>query len=270
MICSSTKSAASVAGMVMLFATSWFTVAQAQEVCQGYGPQTPRDISSLIGTNKRMFTLAPASTNMNLCNIHTHTNAEHKGPDFSVFVGNSDNGGYQCNDSASLTEEELTDPTNGQGAFKGVKPGDTIEVHWVHTSCDIQPGEGLGSCLSDSCANPELRVEAQAFLVVNDPTALNFLDYSYDNTVVNGYHQPKALPTDTGEPVVFAGSTTGPSYTEAKCSPLQVTWSVRPKCARVDISSLHQWAEQGNVFNEAKSHGVRQLVTTPELLSPIN
>jgi len=186
----------------------------AQEVCQGYGPQTPRDISAVIGTNKRLFSLAPASTEMNLCNIHTHTNAEHKGPGFSVFVSKADNGGYQCNDAASLTAEQLTDPTDGKGAFKGVKPGDTIEVHWVHTSCDIAPGEGLGSCLSDSCANPELRVEAQAFLVVNDPSALNFLDYAYDGNIVNGYHQPKALPTDTGDPVVFAGSTTGPKYTE--------------------------------------------------------
>ncbi len=67
-------------------------------------------------------------------------------------------------------------------AFHGVKPGDTIEVHWVHTSCNITPGEGLGSCLSDACANPQLRVEAQVFLVVNDPEALSFLDFDYDAT----------------------------------------------------------------------------------------
>jgi hypothetical protein len=40
-------------------------------------------------------------------------------------------------------------------------------------------------------------------------------------------------------------------------------------CAKLDINSLHKWAEEGNVFNESKSHGVRQLVTAPELLSPI-
>lgn len=58
----------------------------AQELCQGFGPQTPRDISEAAGQNARVFTLAPSSTEMNLCNIHTHTNAEHKGPGFSVFV----------------------------------------------------------------------------------------------------------------------------------------------------------------------------------------
>lgn len=73
----------------------------------------------------------------------------------------------------------------------------------------------------------------------------------------------------TGEPVLFRGSTTGPSYTQATCSPLQVTWNVRPQCAKVDIGSLHRWAAEGNVFNETESHGVRQLVTASELLSEI-
>lgn len=47
-------------------------------------------------------------------------------------------------------------------------------------------------------------------------------------------------------------------------------WNVRPQCAKLDINSLHRWAEWGNVFNETGSHGVRQLVTAPELLSPID
>lgn len=240
------------------------------DLCTDMGPQTPRDIASLSGKNLMEFAMAPASSEMNLCNIHTHTNAEHKGPGFSVFVNNTDNGGYACNDSKDLTAAELTDPANGKGAFKGVKPGDTIEVHWVHTSCDITPGEGLGSCLSDTCADPLLRVEAQVFLVVNDPeNALDFTTMDYKGKTGNGLHQPGMIPSDTGTPVVFRGSTTGPSYTQSKCSPLKVTWSVRPNCARVDISSLNRWAEQGNVFNEKKSHGVRQLVTAPELLSPI-
>lgn len=243
---------------------------EAAALCTDMGPQTPRDISNLAGTNMTKFAMAPASTEMNLCNIHTHTNAEHKGPGFSVFVNNSDNGGYACNDTANLTATELTDPSGGNGAYKGVKPGDTIEVHWVHTSCDITPGEGLGSCLSDTCTDPLLRVETQVFLVVNDPVnALDFTTMDYKGKVASGFHQPGMIPNDTGTPVVFRGSTTGPSYTQSTCSPLSVTWSVRPQCARVDISSLHKWAAEGNAFNETKSHGVRQLVTAPELLSPI-
>ncbi|MGV6801080.1 MAG: delta-class carbonic anhydrase [bacterium] len=236
------------------------------EICQGFGPQTPRDIASSFGENKVSFPLAPPASEMNLCNIHTHTNAEHKGPGFSVFVGDSEHGGYACNGSTELTAEELAP---APGPYKGVKPGDTIEVHWVHTSCDALPGPGLGSCVPQSCTNPKLRVEAQVFLVVNDPSALNFMDMVYQGHMANGKRQAKSLPTGTGTPIQFRGSTTGYKYSQSVCSPVKVTWNVRPQCAKLDINSLHQWAESGNVFEEKKSHGVRPLVTAPELLSPI-
>lgn len=237
--------------------------------CEGFGPQTPRDIDNIAGENKRVFSLAPDYKDMNLCNIHLHTNAEHKAKAFSIYAGEGEHGhggGYQCKSSKSLTKAELK-PLK-KNFCKGVKPGDTIEVHWVHTSCDIKPGKGLGSCLSDSCLNPNLRVETQVFTVVNDLSALNFGKLSYKGNMVNGYHQAKALPENTGKPVEFLGSTTGPKYTEQKCSPLEVTWSVRPQCAKVDISSLSNWCEK-NVFEEDHAHGVRKLVTNPKLLSNI-
>jgi len=236
--------------------------------CEVAGPQTPRDITRKDGQNRAAFPLAPAFTEMNLCNIHTHTNAENKGPDFSIHVGNFRNGGYACNETNSLTKEQLKDPMKGKGAYKGVKPGDTIEVHWVYSSCDVQPGNGLGACLSDTCKDPKLRVESQVFLLVNDPYALDFNNYTNKADKKNGVYQARAIPTDMGNPIVFRGSTTGPSYNEKICSPAQVTWSIRPQCAKLDISSLHTWAES-NVFNETMSYGVRQLVTNPKLLSPM-
>ena len=241
----------------------------AGDVCKGYGPQTPRDIDSWAGENNRIFSLAPGYSDMNLCNIHFHTNAEHKAKDFSIYAGNGDHGhggGFRCNDSESLTDAELQVP--GENHCLGVKPGDTIEVHWVHTSCDVKPGKGLGSCLSESCGNPNLRVETQVFTVVNDSAAIDFSDLAYGGKVVNGYHQAKAIPANTGTPVEFLGSTTGPKYTEETCSPLQVSWSVRPRCAKIDFNSLSRWCE-GNVFEEDHAHGVRKLVTNPKLLSEI-
>ncbi len=235
-------------------------------LCLDMGPQTPRDITSTLGLNTDDFPLAPPASEMNLCNIHTHTNAEHNGPDFSVYVSDADDGGYACNASTDLTEAELAP---ADGAYKGVKPGDTIEVHWVHTSCAATPGPGLGACVPEGCENPLLRVEAQVFLVVNDENALDFTSMGYDGNMVDGLHQAKMIPGNTGEPVLFRGSTTGPSYNQSTCSPAKVTWNVRPMCAKVDINSLHRWAEAGNAFEETKSHGVRQLVTAPELLSPI-
>ena len=234
-------------------------------LCLDMGPQTPRDITSTLGLNTDDFPLAPPASEMNLCNIHTHTNAEHKGPDYSVFVSDAD-GGYACNATADLTEAELAP---ADGAYQGVKPGDTIEVHWVHTSCAATPGPGLGACVPEGCENPLLRVEAQVFLVVNDENALDFTEMGYAGNMVGDLHQAKMIPDNTGEPVLFRGSTTGPSYDQSTCSPAKVTWNVRPMCAKVDINSLHRWAEAGNAFEETKSHGVRQLVTAPELLSPI-
>ncbi|MCY4476398.1 MAG: delta-class carbonic anhydrase [Gammaproteobacteria bacterium] len=234
-------------------------------LCLNMGPQTPRDIGNAFGLNLESFPLAPPANRMNLCNIHTHTNAEHMGPGFSVFVSDADDGGYACNETGELSAADLAP---AEGAYKGVKPGDTIEVHWVHTSCDATPGEGLGACVPEGCEEPLLRVEAQVFLVVNDPEALDFTAMGYAGAG-DGLHQATMIPTTTGEPVLFRGSTTGPSYDQVNCSPVRVTWNVRPQCARLDINSLHRWAAQGNVFNETKSHGVRQLVTAPELLAPI-
>ncbi|MEM7610727.1 MAG: delta-class carbonic anhydrase [Pseudomonadota bacterium] len=231
--------------------------------CQNFGPQTPRDISSVLGTNPVKFPMPVNSGDMNLCNIHFHNAAEHKGPGFSIKHADV---GYECGMAKNLTEAELK-PYNGN-MCKNVKPGDTIEMHWVHSSCDVSPGPGLGSCLSDTCANPSLRVETQVFTVVNDPNALDFAEFRYAGEGANGMHQPKSLPTGTGTPVEFLGSTTGPSYTEETCSPLQVGWSVRPQCAKVHIGSLSDWCAD-NAFDEDDAHGVRELVTNPDLLSPI-
>ena len=111
-----------------LIVAAMSTFAAAQEVCEGFGPQTPRDITSKSGTNMGLFAVAPAASMLNLCNIHTHTNAEHKGPGFSVFAGVEEHGGYKCNGSDTLTASELADAANGHPAFENIEPGDTIEV----------------------------------------------------------------------------------------------------------------------------------------------
>lgn len=240
-----------------------------QQTCKKYGPQAPRNIDKKTGKNKLFFSLAPKFEYLNLCNIHFHTNAEHKAKDFSIYAGEGKHGhrgGYQCLSSMTLTKKELFQP--GTNYCEGVKSGDTIEVHWVYSSCNVEPGKGLTSCLSEKCTNPELRVEAQVFTVVNDELALNFNTMTYDGNIINGYHQAKSLPVNTGKPIEFIGSTTGPKYTEQNCSPLQVTWRVRPKCEKININSLSQWCKS-NIFKENHAHGVRKLITRPELLSEI-
>ena len=246
----------------------------AGEACVSFGPQSPRDIDSLQGENERVFTMARSYREMNLCNIHFHKNAEHKAKDFSIYAGNGDGhgygSGYQCTLSKWLNRDELAPTAKPvcKGEHGGLKPGDTIEVHWVYSTCDVKPWEGLGSCMPDTCKNPELRVETQVFTLANNPGELSFSSVDYIGHTEGGLHQTKALPSYTGKPVEFIGSTTGPSYSEQTCSPLQVTWSVRPQCAKLDINTLGQWCEN-NVFKEDHAHGVRKLVTNPKLLSRI-
>ncbi len=237
----------------------------------GFGPQSPRDIDVLAGVNTRVFEEAPAFSEMNLCNIHFHENAEHRGGDFTNYAGNGDGkgAGTGFTYNGNLTAAELAPYGVKVGVTKygDLSPGDTIEVHYVHTTAQVTPGPTLGACLSESIMNPQLRVEAQVYVLVNDGNGADFGALAATG-VVGGKHQALNIPSNTGAPVRYAGSTTGPSYNEAG-SPLQVTWSVRPRVMKVEISSLATWLKD-NPFNEEGAHGVRNLVLNKNLLSPIN
>lgn len=237
---------------------------------KGFGPQAPRNIDAPLGENDRVFADAPPFTEMNLCNIHFHAGAEHQGGEFTTYLGNGDGAGYGTGFgySGTLTEAELAPIDQVIGGDKHpLQPGDTIEVHYVHTTALVAPGPTLGACLSEAIMNPQLRVETQVYVLVNDPAALDFVQLT-QHEVVDGLHQAINIPTDTGTPVQYDGSTTGPAFNEAG-SPLQVSWSVRPKVAKVNIATVGTWFEN-NVFDEDHAHGVRNLVINPELLSPIN
>lgn len=238
---------------------------------KGFGPQSPRDIDQDYGTNERHFSMGPNRSQKNLCNIHFHKNAEHSGGEFTTHAGNGDgkglNTGYVFN--GKLTASQLKPVSGKICPAKGgaLQSGDTLEVHYVFSSAQVQPGPTLGACLAESTMNPALRVEGQVIVLANDTGALDFKDLAMVENV-NGYFQAPNVPNNMGVPVEYLGSTTGPSYNE-KASPLQVSWSVRPYVAVVDINSVGKWCDD-NVFNEDHAHGVRNLVTNPKLLSPIN
>ena len=103
-------------------------------------------------------------------------------------------------------------------------------------------------------------------MLVNDESALDFVKLT-EVGEVNGFQQALNIPSDTGAAVQYTGSTTGPSYNEAG-SPFQVSWSVRPKVAKVDIRTVGAWLGD-NIFDEDHAHGVRNLVVNPALLSKI-
>ena len=237
---------------------------------KGFGPQSPRDITAKGGKNARLFATAPAYQSMNLCNVHFHTNAEHKGGDFMKYAGHGDGkggaSGFLYSGNLSTTELTKLDADVCSSEHGGLNAGDTIEVHFVHSSAQVTPGPTLGACLNENLSNPQLRVEAQVFVLVNNTKAADFNKFM-ELGQRNGYHQALNIPAYTGTPVQYAGSTTGPAYNE-KGSPLQVSWSVRPKTIKVNASSVGSWCK-GNVFKEDHAHGVRNLVTDLNLLSNI-
>ena len=259
------------AGLAFLLVTA--NVATASKPCSEAGPQSGRDVGNPAGINTHTFAKAPAPGTMNLCNIHFHRAAEHKAEGFSQFVGEGKHGGYACNDSKPGSVSEAK---NGHGKHdddhqkgcRGIAPGDTVEVHWVFTTCDTGPGNGLGNCVSCPEEGRSLRVEARVFELGEE--GLDFGDFDYRPK--SSPSQPKSLP-EAHAPVTYLGSTTGTSFDDKTCSPFEVTWNVSTSCSPLDISSLNDWCgepgEPNNVFGEDHAHGVRPLVTDPRFLSPI-
>lgn len=237
---------------------------------KGFGPQSPRDLNQMVGANQRIFGTAPSHTQMNLCNIHFHNNAEHSGGEFTTYAGHGDgkgkDTGFKYN--GKLTASQMQPVKSKICDAKGdlLMTGDTLEVHFVYTTNAVSPGPTLGACLSDSSMNPALRVEGQVVVLANDKSAMSFSELA-KVAITNGYFQAPNVPTNMGTPIEYLGSTTGPSFNEA-ASPLNVSWSVRPQVAVVDINSVGAWCES-NIFNEDHAHGVRNLVTNPKLISSI-
>jgi len=234
----------------------------AAEACSVAGPQSPRDITQAAGENSVHFDLAEDTSAMNLCNIHFHRSAEHRAPEYSLLTGEGDYKGWACSEPTATAADR--DHRDGPGC-QGVAAGDTIEVHWVFTSCDTGPGEGLGNCVSCPEEGRSLRVEGRVFVLAEE--GADFADFDY----VEGSSpsQPAALPA-ADRLVQYLGSTTGPSYDDETCSPYSVGWSVSPSCTPLAIDSLHEWCGSGNAFGEDHAHGVRELVEKPALLSAIS
>jgi hypothetical protein len=229
---------------------------EEENQCIGAGPQSPRDIDNGAGSNSVIFEGAPSIKSMNLCNIHFHRNAEHKSAAYSTFVEDGSNSGWACQEPAPGRLSKKHVEYNG---CEGIAEGDTIEIHWVHTTCDINTqgvkplGGGLNACLTTMCPNPQLKVAAQVFVLQK-----------------NGELKFAESPISHNDPtVVYSGSTTGTSWNNNHCSPLQVTWDVKKTCDTLDIDDFSKWCSN-NKYKDNHAHGVRKLVTSEALLGKIS
>ena len=108
---------------------------------KGFGPQSPRDIDLSGGQNSIIFNKSPSYENMNLCNIHFHKNAEHKGGEFTKYAGDGNlkgkNTGYKYTGTLNSSENKKVDYKVCDGKFGSLNSGDTIEVHYVHSSAPV-------------------------------------------------------------------------------------------------------------------------------------
>ena len=57
-------------------------------------------------------------------------------------------------------------------------------------------GPTLGACLSETNISPQLRIEAQVFVLINDDEAWDFTDLTAIETE-SGYQQAPNIPIDT-------------------------------------------------------------------------
>lgn len=239
----------------------------------GFGPQSPRDIRVKNGSNTSSFKLAPTYDKMNLCNIHLHKSAEHQGANFEKSAGNGNGNGVGTGFvhalilSAAEKEKSSVQHTSQGTGHSTLEPGDTIEVHYVYSTADVKPGEGLGSCFTDAVVNPQLRVEARVFAVVSGDIGVDFGKITTVGKTGN-FQQAINIPAAPAKDAVeYMGSTTGPGYNLVG-SPYQVSWNVRSTVTKVKLSSIETWFG-GNEFKENHPHPVRNLVTNLDLLSPI-
>jgi hypothetical protein len=239
--------------------------------CERAGPQSPRDIDKASGENPVRFVQATPATASRLCDVHFHKNAEHKARAYDTPADDG-TAGFLCSEWARDPQAGEAAPP-GEGC-EGIELGDTIEVHWVYTTCNVESEPCIASCFSPSCANPQLRVEAQVFFLTNG-------DFGYepyrsgnsemvwtgpDDWAQAGYAES---PPPADGAVEYLGSTTGSAYNqENACSPFQVTWNVRRDCRPLGLEELDAWCKT-NVFCEDHAHGSRKLVTVPGLLSEI-
>ena len=230
--------------------------------CDKAGPQAPRDIASTTGSNALSFELAPAGADMNLCDIHFHRYAEHRAGGYTEIAGDGDHKGYVCNGTTPVVSH--AGGHGGDQSCAGIATGDTVEVHWVFTTCDVKPGPTLGSCFTDTCKDPQLRVEARVFNLTDDGSGADFAKFKAPSS--GNVTLPRA-----SDPVQYLGSTTGSGYNDGSCSPFKVTWNVTSACAPLEIDSINGWCgKEKNPFAEDHAHGVRLLVEDAALLSPIN
>ncbi|CAE7835505.1 unnamed protein product [Symbiodinium sp. CCMP2592] len=250
--------------------------------CRDAEPQSPRDVSSgFVGDMRaRMKPLdGDAIKDFTQVNLHWHLGAEHysKG-EYDIPVGKhlhyrhgvpewdghplvpeGTQPGFFCN---LRHYDDYLKPYDFQYC-KHAKVGYTYEFHWVFSSAgplerEFRIFNGLGQAFNRS-KNPTAIVRGQVCRIINDERLRTEDQIEEDyNNFIEQWREPYL-----GDAVRYVGSTTGPSYNNEVCSPLQVNWHVDTKCCTLTAQTMdrtcQRMAELG-LTTDLAPHGSRELV----------
>ncbi|CAE6941653.1 unnamed protein product [Symbiodinium sp. KB8] len=235
----------------------------ADLLCEDAEPQAPRDVSpGYVG--ERITRYEPYGSDQIdrfiQVNIHWHLGAEHRmedaydrrPPEWASYVTVPDE-----NNESQQVVPGLWCPTDGiddakldESSFnftycKAAQVGGTYEFHWVFSTGgpksdglqeDGDEGQlgitaGLGGAFTRT-NNADVIVRAQVCLIVNDPSLNDYVD-AKNRTFLEQWQQPPA-----GSAVRYVGSTTGTSYDDEVCSPVEVNWHVDQRCCTLSAQAM--------------------------------
>lgn len=266
--------------------------------CTVAGPQSPKDLTTDRISDGNRFSAAPVMhrkqmNDMELVNVHFHLGAEHKSDAYNsnavsdsgtTFTagGHDVRAGWWATGTAADFHSTRASATPVGSPCEDLYVGDTIEVHWVHSSAGKQAAgsddpegthltDGLGNAANGrNLLNPMLHVEGTVYSIVSDDTAETVFDPGKNepekNKTLLDYHMPKAGENDY---VRYVGSSTGQSFTgnfaakDQLCSPYVINWGVDLRLHKVKNTTmveLCQALKKNNIVTDLKPHGSRVLL----------
>ena len=136
---------------------------------------------------------------------------------------------------------------------KGVSVNYTYEFHWVYSTGAPLIGlrdegdegqlgitDGLGGALART-NNPKIIVRGQVCRIIYNKS-LGSLDSALVDADYDNFLQKWRQPPET-RGVRYIGSTTGTSFNNSVCSPLEVNWHVDTECCTLSAQTFDRWPD---------------------------
>lgn len=266
-------------------------------LCTDAGPQAPKDLTTATLNTAAHGTRNPQApifthdqmNHMTVVNVHFHLGAEHKSDNYNdeqftedYDASNPVGGPYGVTDhparpgfyGSGYSPSGRKDRDAVPAPCKGMKVGDTIEVHWVHSSAGVrQPDDGdyqlledgLGSAVNGrALRNPQVHVEAVVYQILPDGDAgITFTPVGS----LRETHWPDEPSAD--EYIRYVGSSTGMSYTGNEegptqtCSPYLINWGVDLRLHKVSSTTMQEFCSlllAEGLVKDVLVHGSRRIL----------